>query len=68
LGETPPGATYLVGIDEGLFEAAWVIFRQQRKSKLSFNYCTSIAVCRGNEISNVATLDEQLQGINAEAC
>jgi predicted nucleic acid-binding protein len=58
LGETLLGATQLVRIDEDLFGAAWVIFKQQRKNKFSFTDCTSIAVCKANGISNVATLDE----------
>lgn len=58
LGETLLGATQLVRIDEDLFGAAWVIFKQQRKNKFSFTDCTSIAVCKANGISNVATFDE----------
>ena len=68
LGETLLGATHLVRIDEGLFEAAWVIFKQQRKDKFSFTDCTSIAACRANGISNVATFDEdfaELDDVNA---
>jgi hypothetical protein len=45
-----------------------VIFRQQRKNKFSFTYCTSLAVCGGNGISNVATFDEdfaELDDVNA---
>jgi predicted nucleic acid-binding protein len=68
LGETLLGATQLVRIDEGLFDMAWVIFKQQRKNKFSFTDCTSIAVCRAREISNVATFDEdfaELDAVNA---
>jgi len=68
LGETLLEATQLVRIDEDLFDAAWVIFRQQRKNKFSFTDCTSIAMCRANGISNMATFDgdfAELDDVNA---
>jgi predicted nucleic acid-binding protein len=60
LGETLLGATQLVRIDDDLFDKAWAIFKQQRKNKLSFTDCTTIAVCKANRISNLATFDEDL--------
>ncbi len=68
LGETLLAATRVVRVDKDLFDAAWVIFKQQRRNKLSFTDCTSIAVCRANGISNVATFDEdlaELDNVNA---
>jgi len=58
LGDTLLGATHLVRIDGELFETAWEIFKQQRKNIFSFTDCTTIAVCKANGISNVATFDE----------
>ena len=58
LGEKLLSATQLIKIDEDLFNSGWKIFKQQRKTMLSFTDCTSIAVCRLNGISNVATFDE----------
>jgi hypothetical protein len=68
LGETLLGATHLVRIDEDLFDKAWTIFKQQRKNKFSFTDCTTIAVCKANRISNVATFDDdftKLENVNA---
>ena len=58
LGETLLAATRVVWIDRDLFDAAWVLFKQQPRKRLSFTDCTSIAACRANGISNVATFDE----------
>jgi hypothetical protein len=68
LGETLLGATQLVRINDDLFDKAWSIFKQQRKNKFSFTDCTTIAVCRANRISNVATFDgdfSKLDTLNA---
>lgn len=68
LGNTLLEAARLVRIDEDLFDAAWLIFKQQRKNKFSFTDCTSIAMCRANGISNMATFDEdftELDEVNA---
>jgi predicted nucleic acid-binding protein len=44
LGEPLLEATQLVRIDDGLFDATWMIFKQQRKNRFSVTDCTSIAV------------------------
>jgi len=61
LGEKLLGANLLFRVDEGLFNLAWNIFKGQQKPMLSFTDCTSVAVCRSNGISNMATFDEDLQ-------
>jgi hypothetical protein len=64
LGETLLGATRLVRIDDDLFEKAWAIFKQQRKNRFSFTDCTTIAVCKANGISNVATFHEDFSKLD----
>jgi predicted nucleic acid-binding protein len=51
-------------IDEGLFNSAWKIFTQQRKPVFSFTDCTSLAACKANGISNIATFDEDFKKLN----
>lgn len=58
LGETLLNSTLLFRINEDLFNQAWRLFKEQGKPKFSFTDCTSIAVCRANGISNIATFDE----------
>jgi len=61
LGETLINAAVLLRIDEDLFNHAWKIFREQKKPSLSFTDCTSIAACKTNGISNIATFDKDFQ-------
>ncbi|MBS7610322.1 type II toxin-antitoxin system VapC family toxin [Candidatus Bathyarchaeota archaeon] len=64
LGGTLLNSTLLLRIDEHLFSLAWSIFKEQRKPTFSFTDCTSIAVCRANGISNIATFDEDFQKLD----
>ena len=61
LGETLLKATVLFRVDEDSFNLAWRVFKEQRKPKFSFTDCTSIAVCRMNGISKIATFDEDFE-------
>ncbi len=61
LGETLLKSTLLIRIDESLFNLAWSIFREQRKAIFGFTDCTSIAACKANGISNIATFDEDFK-------
>lgn len=61
LGETLLNSTLFFRIDENLFSLAWSIFKEQRKPIFSFTDCASIAVCRINGISNIATFDEDFK-------
>lgn len=63
LGEKLLGAALLLRIDGSSFDLAWKIFREQRKQVFSFTDCASIATCRANGISNIATFDGDFQGI-----
>jgi predicted nucleic acid-binding protein len=58
LGETLLNATSLFKVDEDTFKLAWNIFKAQLKPSLSFTDCTTIALCRINGISNIATFDK----------
>ena len=62
-GEKLLGANLLVRIGENIFDLAWKFFREQRKPIFSFTDCTTIATCRVNGISNIATFDEDFRRI-----
>jgi len=61
LGGTLLNANLLVRIEEDLFNLAWKIFADQQKPSFSFTDCTSIAACRANGISDIATFDEDFR-------
>ncbi|MBS7626589.1 type II toxin-antitoxin system VapC family toxin [Candidatus Bathyarchaeota archaeon] len=61
LGEKILSANLLFRVNEDLFEFAWKIFKEQEKPVFSFTDCTSIATCRINGISTIATFDEDFQ-------
>lgn len=61
LGEVLLKAALMFRVDEDTFNLAWKIFKEQQKSRLSFTDCSSIAVCRMNGISNIATFDEDFK-------
>lgn len=61
LGEALLNSTLLLRIDEHLFSLAWSIFKEQRRPMFSFTDCASIATCRANGISNIATFDEDFK-------
>jgi predicted nucleic acid-binding protein len=57
-GEMLLRANRLFTIDGDAFDLTWATFKEQKRTMLSFTDCASIAVCRANGISNVATFDE----------
>ncbi|MBS7654970.1 type II toxin-antitoxin system VapC family toxin [Candidatus Bathyarchaeota archaeon] len=59
LGEALLNATILLEVDKDSFNLAWDVFKAQLKPSLSFTDCTSIALCRINGISNIATFDKK---------
>lgn len=62
-GEKLLAASRFVRVEADSFDLAWSIFKEQRKTYLSFTDCTSIAVCRANGISNIATFDEDFNRV-----
>ncbi len=63
-GDALLGTNLMLRINEHLFSSAWKIFKEQKKPALSFTDCTSIAVCRANGISTIATFDEDFKKFN----
>lgn len=61
VGEKLLAANTVLRIDEELFDLAWKVFIKQEKPIFSFTDCSSIAVCKANGISNIATFDEDFQ-------
>jgi len=66
MGEKLLGANLMLRVDEEVFNLAWKMFEEQQKPRFSFTDCTSIATCRMNGISNIASFDEDLalKGLN----
>jgi len=60
-GEMLLRANRLFSIDRDTFDLTWGTFKEQKRTMLSFTDCASIAVCRTNGISNVATFDEEFR-------
>ena len=61
LGEKLLSATILFRVDGDVFYLAWKLFKEQRELKFSFTDCTSIALCKTNGISNIATFDRDFK-------
>jgi predicted nucleic acid-binding protein len=61
LGEILLNATLLIKIDDSIFNLAWKIFKEQQKPKFSFIDSTSIAICKMNGISKIATFDKDFE-------
>lgn len=64
LGERLLSANQLIRIDEQLFNSAWKTFKQQQRPTFSFTDCTSMALCRLNGISNIATFDSDFDKLH----
>ena len=63
VGEALLNSTLLLKIDEYTFNLAWSIFREQAKPRFSFTDCTSIAICKTNGITKIATFDKDFQNL-----
>jgi uncharacterized protein len=51
----------IIKINEDLFEDSWEMFKNQKKSKLSFTDCSNISIMRANGIEHIATFDDELK-------
>ena len=51
----------VVQIDETVFTAAKMLFRQYDSAKLSFTDCTSFTLCRANNITKAFAFDRHFQ-------
>jgi len=60
-GEIILNSSLLFRIDENLFNLVWKIFKEQQKPMFSFTDCATIAICRTNGISNIATFDKDFK-------
>jgi len=40
-----------------------VLFRKQEEPSFSFTDCSSVAACKANGVSNIATFDEDFKGL-----
>ena len=57
-GENLKISTEILEVDKSVFEDAWNTFKNQKGTKFSFTDCTIIELMKKNDISNIATFDE----------
>lgn len=63
VGEALLNSTLLLRVSEHTFNLAWSIFKEQDKPNFSFTDCTSIATCKVNGITKIATFDKDFQNL-----
>lgn len=63
VGEALLNSTLLLRIDEHIFDLAWSMFKKQDKPRFSFTDCTTIAICKVNGITKIATFDKEFQNL-----
>ena len=63
VGEALLNSTLLLRVSEHTFNLAWSIFKEQDKPNFSFTDCTSIATCKVNRITKIATFDKDFQNL-----
>ena len=61
VGEKMRTNSRVLEIDKDLFDAAWKLFKSQKKSKLSFTDCTTVSITRSNGIDYLATFDKEFK-------
>jgi len=54
----------LLKIDELAFDAAWRLFSNQKRTKLSFTDCTTLSMMHIHGIDNLATFDKEFNSFN----
>lgn len=58
----------ILKFDEEHFNRAWEIFKNQKRSELSFTDCTNIAIMGDLGIRNIATFDGGFEGRRDKRC
>jgi len=53
----------MLNIDESGFENSWNIFKEQKKTKMSFTDCSTLALMDANGIEKITTFDEEFDKI-----
>ena len=63
LGEQLQQSCAMYQVDAPTFKNAWDMFRTQKNTMLSFTDCTTIALMRKNNITRLATFDQEFRKI-----
>lgn len=63
VGEILMGLTEILKVEEKTLEETWKIFKNQKKTMLSFTDCTILALMQEKGIKNLATFDEDFDKI-----
>jgi len=67
VGENLKISTEIIKVDDEIFDDGWGIFKGQKVTKFSFTDCTIVSLMRKENITNIATFDEdfkKVKGIN----
>lgn len=67
VGENLKISTEMIKVDDEIFDEGWEIFKGQKDTKFSFTDCTIVSLMRKENITNIATFDEdfkKVKGIN----
>jgi len=62
-GDKLLGSNLLLIVAGDIFNMAWDIYKEQETPIFTYTDCTSIAICRANGISNIATFDINFQAL-----
>jgi predicted nucleic acid-binding protein len=55
----------ITDVEKPDFEEAWEFFKAQKETKFSFTDCTTIAMMRRKDISNMATFNKAFRKIKS---
>ena len=58
IGNDLKNSVEVIKIDDLLFEETWKIFESQKGTRFCFTDCTTLALMKNRNISNIATFDE----------
>lgn len=62
-GRTLRIASFILKVDEEVYEKAWEIFSNQQNTKLSFTDCSTLALMQKEGIKNIATFDQDFRKV-----
>lgn len=61
VGDSMLKAFRILRVDEAIFQAAWLIFKNQKGTTFTFTDSTTIELMQQNDIRNIATFDGEFR-------
>lgn len=62
-GENLKRSTELLEVDHTIFNGSWDLFKNQKGTKFSFTDCTTLALMKKEDITNIATFDGDFKSV-----